>query len=155
MTTLSVSERIDAPAPAVFALATDLDGWAGYIKAIKKVERLTPGPVRVGTRFRETRVMFGREATEEMEFTSLEPDRGYALAAASCGCDYLSTFRFEPEGAGTRLTVTFEGRPRTIGAKLMAPLFWFMRGTMRKCLEQDLRDLKAAAERGVPAGRAR
>jgi hypothetical protein len=100
--------------------------------------------------------MFGREATEEMEFTSIEPDRGYSLAAASCGCDYRFTFRLEPDGGGSRLTATFEGRPQTLTAKLMAPLFWFMRGTMRKCLEQDIRDLKQAAERGAggPAGRA-
>ena len=47
-------------------------------------------------------------------------------------------------------SITFEGRPRTLVAKLMAPLFWLMRGTMRKCLAEDLRDLKAAAERRGP-----
>ena len=67
MAGITASLRIEAPVSTVFALATDLDGWAGRIKAITRIEKLTPGPVRVGTRFKETRKMFGKEATETME----------------------------------------------------------------------------------------
>src|SRR5947209_2260758 len=97
MARFSLSTRIAAPVDRVFVLSTDLEGWPGHIKGIKKIEKLTPGPVGVGTRFRETRIMFGKEATEEMEFTRFEPNSAYAIGCASGGMSYLSTFTFEPD----------------------------------------------------------
>ncbi len=147
MASVSASTRIAAPVDSVFALFTDLENAPGRIKGIKRLEKLTPGPVGVGTRFRETRVFMGREATEEMEFTGFEPNRSYTVGCQSCGCVYSSVFRFEPDGnEATRVTMDFEGRPVTLTAKLMAPLGWLMKGTLRKCLQQDLEDLRAAAE---------
>src|SRR5262245_47411041 len=145
MATVTVTKRIEAPVETVFALASDLEGAPGRIKGIKKIEMLTPGKVGVGTRFKETRVMFGKEATETMEFSAFEPDRRYELVADSCGCLYRSEFRFEPDGTGTLVTATFAAEARTFFAKLFKPLAWLMRGMMTKCLNQDLDDLKAAA----------
>ena len=65
MAAVSVSTQIAAPVAEVFALFTDLKNAPGRVKGIKRIELLTNGPVGVGTRFRETRVMFKRDATEE------------------------------------------------------------------------------------------
>jgi carbon monoxide dehydrogenase subunit G len=152
MPRVSVTTRIAEPVEEVFALAADLGNAPGRIKGIKQVEFLTAGPVGVGTRFRETRVMFGKEASEVMEFVTFEPNRGYALAAESCGARYLTTFRFEPDGAGTMVTVDFEAKPVSFFARLLSPLSRLMSGMVRKCLQQDLDDLKSAAESaGRPA----
>lgn len=143
---ISISERIIAPQERVFGLFADLDGFAGRVEGITKLERLTDGPVGVGTRWRETRLMFGKEATEEMEFTVFEPPRRYVVEAESHGTHYRSEYRFEPAGGATDVHMTFEGRPLTLGAKLLAPLGLLMAGTMKKCFAQDIADLKAAAE---------
>jgi hypothetical protein len=91
--------------------------------------------------------MFGKAATEEMEFTAFEPNRRYVVEAESCGCHYRSEFRFERAGGGTRVTVDFGGEPLTFVAKLMSCLLgWMMMGSVQKCLRQNLDDLKAAAE---------
>src|SRR5262245_53571924 len=146
MARFSLMTSIAAPVDRVFALSTDLEGWPGRITGITKVEKLTPGSVGVGTRFRETRVMFGKEATEEMEFTRFERNSAYALGCESCGASCLSTFTFEPQSGGTRLTVEFDCRPRSFFAYLFWPLSLLMRGMMKKCIQKDLDDLKAAAE---------
>jgi hypothetical protein len=117
----------------------------------EKVELLTNGPVGEGTKFRETRVMHGREATEEMTFANFRPNRGYHLTAHNYGVAYLSTHEFEPADGGTRLTISFSGKPQTFFAKLMTPMAYFMQGMVRKCLEDDLRDLKKAAEVSDPS----
>ncbi len=142
----SHSVAIAAPPEDVFALSTDLDRWSKAIKSIVRVEKLTPGPVAVGTRFKETRVMFGREATEEMTFTQLDPPRGYTLEANSCGCLYRSVITIDRKGDGSELTMTFDAKPLTFFAKLMSPLGKLMAGTMKKCISQDLDHLKAALE---------
>ena len=143
---LELNQSVNAPAEVVFAVATDLDRWAENIGGITKIERLTEGPVGVGTRFRETRVMFKKEATEEMEFTAFEPNRRYQLSAESCGCSYVTDFRFVPSDAGTRVEMEMNTKPLTFFAKLMSPLGKLMAGTMKKCVMDDLSDLAKVAE---------
>lgn len=145
--TCAVHEKINAPPEAVFAAAIDFANAPQRITGIKKMEMLTQGPVGVGTRFRETRVMFGKEATETMEVVDFQPGRSYTLAAASCGCEYRTVVSVRPDGSGSEVTFDFSGRPLTFGAKVMSALMgWMMKGACMKAVRQDLADLKAAVE---------
>jgi len=51
------------------------------IGSIKWLELLTPGPIRVGTRIRAQRAMFGRDTTEELEIVEIERPRRLRLLA--------------------------------------------------------------------------
>lgn len=146
---VTVSSRIEAPVERVFAAYTDLENAPSVISAIKRIEILTPGPVGVGTRFRETRVMMGKEATEEMTFAVFEPGARYVLTAESHGSKYTTTFRFTPEGNATRVTCDFLGEPQTAGAKILTALMLpLMKGMIRKCLVQDIDDVRRSVEAG-------
>ena len=146
MATITVSKSIAAPSARVFELFADFENAAENVSGIKALELLNDGPVGVGTRFRETRVMFKKEAAEEMEVTAFEPDRSYTVACESCGCAYESRFDFVESGGGTEVTMTMNSRPLTFMAKLMSPLGALMAGTMKKCIDQDMEDLRAIAE---------
>lgn len=144
---VTVTTHVAAPPDATFAAFSDIDHAAGRISAIKRVEKLTPGPVGVGTAFKETRVMFGKEATETMTFAEFDPPRGYTFTAESCGCRYITRFGFEPDAGGTRVTAEFGHEPLTFGARVMGVLMgWMMTRMIRKCFAQDLAELKKAAE---------
>ena len=143
---VAVSVAIAAPVEEVFALFTDLEQLPGRVQAIIRIEKLTPGPVGVGTRFRETRVMFGKEATEEMEFVAFEPNRSYTLRAASCGSEYTTVHRFQSEGGRTLVQLEFGWKAQTFMAKLFSPLAFLMKGMMRKLLQGDLEAIKVVAE---------
>ena len=110
------------------------------------MEMLTDGPVGLGTRFRETRVMFKREATEEMEVTAFDAPHSYSLGCENHGCRYRTEFRFAPNGSGTDLEMTFGAEPLTKTAKVMSFLMKPMMKTMMKHCSKDLEDLKAAVE---------
>ncbi|MEM7755792.1 MAG: SRPBCC family protein [Planctomycetota bacterium] len=149
---LKVDAVIDAPIQTVWSCAVDLDKWAETMQAITRVEKLTDGPVGVGTRFSETRVMFGREATEEMTISRFDAPTAMGFDAFSSGTKYYSEMRFEAMGHGqTRLTIEFNAEPQKLMAKVLGGL---MSGLMRKHVEQallgDLADMKAACE--VEAG---
>ena len=150
---ITVEKHIDAPPEAVFERATDLRGAPGRISAIRRMEILTEGPVRKGTRFRETRVMFKREASEVMEIVAFDPPRGYALAVESCGCRYHTEFHFAPEGGGTRMTVRFDAVPVRPFAKMMSFLLKPMFRVCARAFEKDMDDLKQAVEREVAPSR--
>ncbi len=143
---ISVSCQVNAPAERVFAHATNFAETASFIEGISKSEVLTDGPVGVGTRFRETRIMFKRECTEEMEITEFEPNERYVLQADSHGSLYVTTITFTPEDGGTNVTMDFRAEAHSLMAKLMTPLAKMMTNTMKKCVESDLACLKEHSE---------
>jgi carbon monoxide dehydrogenase subunit G len=146
MPKLELSTSVSAPRERVFEVFSDLRGAAGRIPDITKMEVITEGPVGEGTRWRETRVMFKKEHTEEMWISAFEPPDSYTVQADTCGADYFTTFTFTPAGEGTRVDVRFRSNARTLGGWLMAPLGFLFKGMLRKCLEKDLAALKQAAE---------
>jgi carbon monoxide dehydrogenase subunit G len=148
---VEVTADVAASSEIVFATLTDLEGLPAFISGIRSVEILDPGPLRVGTRFRETRMMFGREATEEMTFAVLDPPRRFVLTAENHGARYVTTHDVAASGVGSRVTLTFEGVPVTFAARLfrfLAPIF---AGNIRKHLAGDLAAVKAEAERRAKA----
>lgn len=144
---LVLERTIQRPVRDVFALFTDLRGAPGRVRGIHSLEVLTEGPVRAGTQFRETRILFKRPATETLTITALEPERRYVVGCHSCGCEYETEFRFQSVGEfTTHVAMELKARPVTFMARLLQPLGKLMAGSMRKLLNQDLDDLKAAAE---------
>lgn len=151
---MSMTLTVHANVDEVFRMCTDLRHAPERISGITRMEVLTDGPIGVGTRFRETRVMFKKEHTEEMEITEFTPGRSYTVECESCGCHYRSGFDFTPSGDGTNVTFRMDARPLTWAARLMAPISALMFSPMmKKCVGQDLADIKAAAEGIDPAAR--
>lgn len=147
-TMITAEKQINSPSERVFAMASSFATMHERNPTIKRVEMLTDGPVGVGTKFKETRVMFGKEATETMEVTAFDPPRSYSVRANSCGCIYDSRFEVKPSAGGTLATLSFNATPVSFFAKLMSPLAKLMSGMMRKCFDGDLEAVKKAAEGG-------
>lgn len=147
----TTQRHVSAPIELVFEHAADLRSAPKRMRGITKLEVLTDGPIRVGTRFRETRIMFKREASEEMEITAFDPPHGYTVGCENHGCRYHTTFTFTPNGSGTNVAMRFEGEPLTFFTKVMAVLTRPLMKSCLKAMEQDLDDLKASAERAHAA----
>lgn len=148
MPSVSISKHIQASPARTFAVFSDFTNTPTLIRGIKKLELLTPGPVRKGTRFKETRAMYGRECTEEMEIVEFVPEKSYAFACETCGAYFHTRFAFTPEGGGTRVDLRLEAQARSFFAKLMSPLVGFMQKQCLKACEQDFEDLRKACEGG-------
>jgi carbon monoxide dehydrogenase subunit G len=150
MKPIKIERRIAAPTERVWEVITDLEGSAERLSGVNEVEILEGPEFGVGTRWRETRTMLGKEATEEMEVTGIEPGRAYTVGAESHGSKYLSELRVEGTGdGGTILTMTFDAEPQTFLSKLMANTIGHLfKGGTRKALAKDLDDIAAAAESG-------
>ena len=149
MHSVTARRTIQAPAEQVWALATDIRHWPDTISGINRVEVLSEGDFGPGTRWRETRTMFGREATEEMWVTATDPERSYTVEAESHGAHYVSTYTFsETTPEQTEVVLTFSGRPQSTVAKVMAKVTGPMATrSVAKMLQKDLDDLAAVAER--------
>jgi carbon monoxide dehydrogenase subunit G len=144
----SVERAVAAPPALVWEIITDLDRSAATIRSISSLERLDGGSgFGVGTRWRETRTMFGRQATEELVVSAIDEGRSYTVEADPRGAHYRSTLSVAPDGAGARLTMTFAAEPSGSLAKVFAATIGrLFEGSTRKALQQDLDDIAAAAE---------
>jgi hypothetical protein len=84
MTVITVERDVAATAEKVWAIVTDLERTKDVISAITALERTDEGSgFGVGTAWQETRVMFGREATESMAVTEIDAGRSYVVLC--CG----------------------------------------------------------------------
>jgi carbon monoxide dehydrogenase subunit G len=144
---VTVERTIAAPPAKVFAAASDVARWAEIVPAIARTELLTSGPVGKGTRFRETRTLFGREATEEMEFVEFDAPRTYTIGADSHGCRYRTRFDFHEASGGTRLVMSFQAEPLTFMAKVLAFVMKLLMKKMAEMCAKDLDAIKAHCER--------
>jgi hypothetical protein len=146
---LTLHRTVHAPVHQVWAVLADLDHAQERLSGVTRVQILTDGPYAVGTRWRETRRMFGSEATEEMWVAENDPLRSTVVEAVSGDTLYRTTFTLTPvEAYTTELTVTFTATaPETKGARrvvsgLLSGLG--LRAT-RRMMERDLDDIAAAA----------
>lgn len=146
MPTLALSTTINADPARVWDLICDIRGAPRVQPVITRIQMLTDTPFGVGTRWRETRRMFNREATETLEVVECTPGRSYTVAAFSCGAQMRSQFRVTPDAGATRLELDLTASPVSPFAKLMSIFTPLMMGPMKKALRSDLDAIKRAAE---------
>ncbi|MDT9691176.1 SRPBCC family protein [Streptomyces sp. P9(2023)] len=107
-----VERRIEVSPGPVWEALTDLAEMPRMLSGVERVEVLTDGGFGVGTRWRETRRMMGKEATEEMTVTEAEPPDRYVTVADSHGMHYVSEIALRPAGDGaTTVRMTFSATP--------------------------------------------
>jgi len=143
---IRASRLIQAPIERVFDIFSDITRIEERISGITKVDILSETTTGVGTRWRETRVMFGQEATEEMEISAFRPAQSYEVLAASRGSEYHTIYTFIEQNGGTQVEMIFSGKAVSFMAKLMSPLAALMSGAARKALETDIEELQAICE---------
>ena len=140
---------MNAPASVVWGILTDLEGSVDTISAIEKVEILSDNTTfGVGYAWRETRKMFGRTSTEEMEVVDVTAGESYAVQADPDGSNYRSVMAVGATGDETSIvSMTFSANPKGILAKLLAATIGrLFIGSTKKAIAADLDDIAAAAE---------
>ncbi|NLU75618.1 SRPBCC family protein [Streptomyces sp. HNM0575] len=147
---LTVEHRIAAPPVRVWETMTDIEGSPNVISGVERVELLSDAPFGVGTRWRETRLMFGEEATEEMWVSACEAPTRYVVEADSRGVHYTSEFTLAPDGDdATSVRLVFGGsrtEKNALGGVIGKLFGGIGARTVEKALTKDLEDIAASAE---------
>ena len=135
MSPIIVGRQIEAPIGDVFNTVADISRFSEAIPHIVNVEFLGDQQTGVGTRFRETRLMHGKEVATELEVTEYVENNRVRIVADSHGTVWDTVFTVTEENGGTLLTMTMEARPYKLSAKLMNPMIG---GMIAKAVEADM-----------------
>jgi hypothetical protein len=147
MGTVRISTLVEAERGTVFEAFTDFAWSRRHIPSVTKVEMISLGDVRVGTRFKETRQALGRDEVEDVKVVSYHRGKSYELHTEVHGTEYRESYKFKKEGACTRVEMEFKVKPLSRSAKLKTPLGWLMKPIIKKNLQGDLDGLRQAIER--------
>ena len=121
MAGFNLSEWISCSPQEVFEFITTSDNAPNIVPSVKSMVKLTEGPARLGTRYRETRLMNGKEAHAELEVVEYEPVQKYAMRNVTEGIETVYRYRFHPEADGTRVDLVCEVKAGGL-KKVMLPL---------------------------------
>lgn len=130
---IELTQHVAAPPERVFAFYTDHVGWERWagVKEVVLRQHGDPPPNGLGA----IRVIRSRGMAIEEEVTGFDPPRRmtYRLVAGAPVRDHEGVVRFDPDGAGTRVTWSIRFRPLVPGTG------WLL----RRMLEGGLRDVLA------------
>jgi len=134
---------IEKPLEEVFEYASSMEHAPKYMPAVNRMERLTWDEVGVGSKFRETRWIRGKEVEAEVEIIKFEPNRSFSTKTNSNGLVTIYEYNFEEIVEGTQ--VQFKAYVQTKGFMMK-----LTKGLLVKMLsaEEDghLRNLKELLE---------
>ena len=121
MAGFNLSEWISRSPKEVFDFVTSSDNAPKVVQSVQSMVKLTEGPVRVGTRYRETRLMNGKEQYAELEVVAYERDQKYAMKNVTEGIETVYRYTFHPEADGTRVDLVCEVKASGL-KKLVLPM---------------------------------
>lgn len=138
---------IERPIDEVFDVATCLRRCVVWRSALLASGKTSDGPVGVGTTFDQDVRILGMTRTNTAVITAYDPPRLFAYEHVKGLAAYQARFTFEPEGAGTRFTVTVEGEPYASWLKIL-PLSLMLR-QVENTITSEMETLKTMMENEV------
>ena len=137
---ISLSESIDAPLTEVFGLVSNpLLMSKAFPESVKKMEVLSAHQQGVGARFRETRLLRGRENVIEIETIEYVENEKVLSVAETGGSLWYTGFAVAPAGIGTVLTVSMEAKASSLVVRIAN---FFMKPWLKKGGVEELKKIK-------------
>lgn len=98
--------HLNCPIEQVFAFLMDTTQLTTWQPNLVKIDKLTEGPLRMGSRFQEVRRLGRKESAIQGEIIALEPNKRFETRTLTKPQVTVSYF-LEPEEGGTRLKHRF------------------------------------------------
>jgi uncharacterized membrane protein len=133
---------IKQPIETVFDFVADARDEPRYNPHILRAEKISAGPIGLGTRFRNETKSMGRTTEWIIEITSYERPRRLETSLHSSAMDIYGAMTFDSVESGTRMRWSWDIKPRGI-FKLATP---FIRRMGQSLEERNWENLKSFLE---------
>jgi carbon monoxide dehydrogenase subunit G len=132
------SIHIEAPPERVWAVISDVERWTEWTPSVLSIKRLDSGPFRVGS---EADIELRLSPRAVWTVTKLDEGRMFIWEAQTGGVVVSAAHIVEPDGGGTKATLTIE--PRGVLGTILSPLIVWR---SRKNVEAEAAGLKRRSE---------
>ena len=109
---------INAPVDKVWTLIDKLEQWSQWMPSIKKIERVSKGPLTAGSQLSVTARVSGLTVTLLMTITEFVPERNVVMKGKALGTNLIRFYNLEPLDGKTKVT---------IGGEVSGALAWLAR----------------------------
>jgi uncharacterized membrane protein len=109
MVRVEESVIINRPVEEVFAYTTDISRFPEWSVLVQESEKVSDGPVGLGTTLRTAIQFLGRKFVSEQVVTEFVPDTVFAGKSVSGPIALTITSVYEPAEGGTKFTQVIEG----------------------------------------------
>lgn len=99
------SIEIAAPVKRVWALIDKLEEWPQWMPSIKKIERVSKGPLTVGSQLSVTARVSRLTVRLLMTITKFVPERNVVMQGKTLGTNLTRFYNLEPVDGKTRVTI--------------------------------------------------
>jgi carbon monoxide dehydrogenase subunit G len=96
---------INAPAEKVWAMMGRLEEWPQWMPSIKKIERVSKGPLTVGSQLSVTAKVSGLTVKLLMAITKFVPERNVVMQGKTLGTSLTRFYNLEPVNGKTKVTI--------------------------------------------------
>jgi carbon monoxide dehydrogenase subunit G len=97
--------EINAPVKKVWALIDKLEEWPQWMPSIKKIQRVSNGPLGVGSQLSVTARVSRLTVKLLMTITKFVPERNVVMRGKTLGTNLTRFYNLEPVDGKTRVTV--------------------------------------------------
>jgi len=112
------SVEINAPVEKVWTLVDHLEEWPQWMPSIKKIERVSKGPLTVGSQLSVTARVSRLTVKLLMTISEFVPERAVVMEGKALGTKLTRFYTLEPANGKTRVT---------IGGEVSGLLAWLAR----------------------------
>ena len=106
----------------IFAILDDLSQTPRWVSRCTGIEKLSPGPNTVGTKVRYAYREGGRTGTMDGEIKARTPNERLTVGYSDKMMEVVVDFQMTRKDGGARLVHTIDIKPKSLMAKLFAPL---------------------------------
>jgi Polyketide cyclase / dehydrase and lipid transport len=143
---------IGLPVDVAFDYVADQSNEPQYNPHMVRAEKITPGPVGKGTRFRSAVASMGRTAGMLIECTGYDRPRLLESTTTMAHADISYTLTFEPSAGGTRMRWSGQVWPK--GAlRLLGPMITWLGIRQERRIWTSLKEHLEAAPAGTTEAR--
>jgi carbon monoxide dehydrogenase subunit G len=96
---------INAPVKKVWAMIDKLEEWPQWMPSIKKIERISKGPLGVGSQLSVTAKVSGLTVTLLMTITEFVPERTVVMQGRTLGTNLTRFYNLKPVNGKTKVTI--------------------------------------------------
>jgi hypothetical protein len=140
---------INRPVDEVFDFVADERNEPEYNPRMVRAEKISPGPIGVGTRFRAETMTRRRPVEMTIENTGYDRPRRLESTTHMSNMEIHGTLTFEPLPEGTRMRWVWDVAPRGV-LRLVSPLVAWMGDRQERTIWTNLKHLLEATAATSP-----